>query len=225
MPHGPYDSAEQPMLFTQLPGTENSATPGEVQLEPSVSRTYLRTARDRFEQLRTEQAAGRGPLLLPFWGHHARSAHPGPWTLSQWWPEPFTHDGVTYPHAESFMMAGKARLFGDQAALERILSERDPKTVKDLGRTVCGFDTATWNAHAYDIVVQGNLAKFGAHEHLRRYLLSTAPAVLVEASPYDRIWGIGLRPTDPAARVVSQWRGRNLLGFALTEVREQLTRP
>lgn len=222
----PHDNPGQPSLFDPVPGVgpDGQPTTQPSLTSPTRTPTVTRSAQDRLAQLRAAQAAGLEPSLLPFYGHYARGRQPGPWTLSQWWPEPFTHDGVTYPHAEAFMMAGKARLFGDTATLERILSERDPHRAKDLGRQVRGFDRGTWDAHAYDLVVEGNLAKFGTHDHLRRYLLSTAPAVLVEASPYDRIWGIGLRPEDPASRDVSRWRGQNLLGFAPTEVREQLTR-
>jgi ribA/ribD-fused uncharacterized protein len=87
---------------------------------------------------------------------------------------------------------------------------------------VRGFDAAAWESHGYQAVVNGNLAKFSQHGDLAAYLLSTHPAVLVEASPVDAVWGIGLEAGDRDARLPSRWRGRNLLGFALTEVRERL---
>jgi hypothetical protein len=104
-----------------------------------------------------------------------------------------------------------------------ILAAEHPAEAKKLGRLVRGFDDAVWEAERYAIVVRGNLAKFGQHEELRRYLLSTAPRILVEASPRDRVWGIGLGGHNEKAQRPSEWRGRNLLGFALTTVRERLT--
>jgi hypothetical protein len=142
--------------------------------------------------------------------------------LSQWWPVTFTVDGVSYPSAEHWMMAGKARLFGDEEGLAAVLRAASPGAVKAAGRKVCGFDEERWAAACYDIVVAGNLAKFGQHPDLRDFLLSTGEKVLVEASPYDRIWGIGMAATNADVERPSAWRGLNLLGFALMEVRERL---
>ncbi len=164
--------------------------------------------------------AGEPPLVLLFYGHEG--AGPGPWLLSQWYPSPFTVDGDRYPHAEAWMMAAKARAFGDTAALAELLAGPTPERAKAIGRAVQGFDSAVWAAQAYDFVVRGNLAKFGQDPQLRDYLVSTAPALLVEASPVDLVWGSGLGEDDPGARSPAAWRGRNLLGFALTEVRERL---
>ena len=87
---------------------------------------------------------------------------------------------------------------------------------------VQGFDEAKWQAARYDIVVRGNLAKFSQNEALRSFLLNTGERVLVEASPVDPIWGIGLAANDPLAEQPAQWRGLNLLGFALMDVRRSL---
>jgi ribA/ribD-fused uncharacterized protein len=122
------------------------------------------------------------------------------------------------------MMAAKARLFGDDRSLARILDAVHPGEAKKLGRAVRNFEDSVWREHAYDVVVRANVAKFGQHDELRRYLLSTAPRVLVEASPRDRVWGIGLSAHDMRSARPSEWRGENLLGFALTEVRTRLTR-
>lgn len=173
-----------------------------------------------------EEARRAGDRLkyLFFWGH--RPAADGRVTascLSQWWHAPFVVDGITYATAEHFMMAGKARLFGDTEAAERIVATGHPQRAKALGRLVRHFDEATWLDHRYDLVVRGNLAKFGQHEELRAFLLGTARRVLVEASPVDRVWGIGLAATDDRARQPSRWRGLNLLGFALMDVRAALT--
>ena len=120
------------------------------------------------------------------------------------------------------MMAEKARRFGDQELLGRILRTDDPNTQKKLGQAVRGFVEATWLAQRFDIVVRGNLAKFGQSDKLRRTLADTGDRELVEASPRDRIWGIGLRADDPRVHDPAQWQGENLLGKALVEVRRQL---
>jgi len=119
-------------------------------------------------------------------------------------------------------MAGKARLFGDEAAVEPILAARTPAEAKNLGRLVHGFDEAAWDAARFELVVRGNVAKFGQDPALRAYLLGTGNRVLVEASPRDRVWGIGLGAANERATDPAQWRGRNLLGFALMEARARL---
>jgi ribA/ribD-fused uncharacterized protein len=177
----------------------------------------------RFEELLAAEIEGRVPPLLLFWSHTANADHPGPWVLSQWWPSPIEVDGVHYRHAEGYMMAAKARVFDDMKILGQILDAEHPGEANKLGRLVQGFDEMEWQRHRFEIVVRGNLAKFSQSEDLRAYLLSTAPRILVEASPRDRIWGIGLVQSDLRALEPSQWRGRNLLGFALTEVRARLT--
>ena len=181
------------------------------------------TPEERLAALLSAESRGTLPELLLFWGHQPTAdGRPGPSCFSQWWQAPFTVDGIRYATAEHWMMAGKARLFGDEDALEDILRAPNPGKAKAIGREVEGFDEATWVAHRYDLVVSGNLAKFNQHQDLHDYLISTRGTVLVEASPYDRIWGIGLAATDEAARVPSKWRGRNLLGFALMDVRANL---
>ena len=176
----------------------------------------------RLAALLEAERRGDKLYLVPFWSHRAARPAPGPWVLSQWWPAPFAVSGQTYPSAEAYMMAAKARLFDDAETLARILATDDPAEAKTLGRGVRGFDPAVWESHGYDVVVTANLAKFTQHPELGAYLLSTHPAVLVEASPQDAMWGIGLEAGHRDARAPSRWRGRNLLGFALTEVREQL---
>jgi hypothetical protein len=171
-------------------------------------------------------AAGRGLRheFIFFWGPEvAPDGATGPGSLSQWWPAPFDVDGVRYATAEHFMMAEKARLFGDAAICEQILSTPDPAVAKALGRDVRGFDRRSWEEHRVAIVVRGNTAKFAQHPSLGAYLVRTAGRVLVEASPEDRIWGIGLGVDDPAARDPRRWHGRNLMGFALMGVRATLT--
>lgn len=122
------------------------------------------------------------------------------------------------------MMACKAELFGDQEIRKQILGCSDPKQIKALGRKVRGFDQAVWDKFKYAIVLNGNWCKFSQNRELREFLLSTGDSVLVEASPYDRIWGIQLSADAPEAQNPFGWRGENLLGFALMEVRDELLR-
>ncbi|MDQ1015933.1 ribA/ribD-fused uncharacterized protein [Streptomyces afghaniensis] len=167
--------------------------------------------------------AGAGIRYLHFWGHRPRpDGRIGASCLSQWWPAPFTVDGVEYATAEHWMMAGKARLFEDAAAERAVLAAGHPAEAKKAGRLVRGFDEAIWERERFRIVVEGSVHKFGAHPELRAFLLGTGDRVLVEASPVDRVWGIGLAADDEAAADPERWRGPNLLGFALMEARERL---
>ncbi|WP_320773231.1 NADAR family protein [Streptomyces sp. CRN 30] len=167
--------------------------------------------------------AGARVKYLCFWGHRPRhDGRAGPGCLSQWWPSPFTVDGVEYATAEHWMMAGKARLFGDAAAERRVLAARHPAEAKKAGRLVRGFDEETWARERFRIVVEGSVHKFAAHAEPRGFLLATGDRVLVEASPVDRVWGIGLAAGDEAATDPERWRGPNLLGFALMAARAEL---
>jgi ribA/ribD-fused uncharacterized protein len=161
--------------------------------------------------------------FLFFWGHRPeRDGSAGKGCLSQWWPAPFTVDGLTFASAEHYMMWGKATLFGDSDVAARVLETSDPKQAKDLGRHVRDFSEPDWVSARYDIVVRGNLAKFSQHADLREFLVSTGDRVLVEASPLDRVWGIGLAADDPRAADPAQWLGENLLGKALVDVRARV---
>ncbi len=142
--------------------------------------------------------------------------------FSQWWRSEFAVDGVTYTSAEQWMMASKARLFGDGETLGEILAASDPATIKALGKRVKGFDEDTWKRRRLDLVTEGNVAKFSQRPELGAHLVATADAVLVEASPLDRIWGIGLAEDHPDARNPVRWKGLNLLGFALMRARARV---
>nr|WP_250035100.1 NADAR family protein [Actinoplanes maris] len=170
--------------------------------------------------------AGEGRVeFLFFWGHQPeRDGSVGAGCLSQWWPARFSVEGHDFASAEHYMMWCKAVLFGDDAMARRILAAPHPKVAKTLGGRVSGFEQYVWDEHRFEIVVTGNRAKFEQHEELRDYLVSTGSRVLVEASPLDRVWGIGLGRDDPAAADPRRWRGTNLLGFALMDVRDSLQR-
>lgn len=142
---------------------------------------------------------------------------------SQWHPSVFTVDGVTFNCAEQFMMAGKARLFKDGATLKEIMKAKHPKQQKMLGRKVKNFKEEVWNSRARQIVREGNLYKFSQNPDLKADLLETGSLTLVEASPYDKIWGIGLSEDDPKVTNPGSWQGTNWLGEELMNVRKILT--
>ena len=142
--------------------------------------------------------------------------------FSQWYPAGFEAEGAYYATAEHWMMAEKARLFGDEKARADILEAATPGKAKALGRAVLGFDQAQWDANAYEIVVKRNLAKFRADSARADVLLRTGNKILVEAAPVDPIWGIGLAADAEEAVYPDLWPGTNLLGFALMQVRDAL---
>jgi ribA/ribD-fused uncharacterized protein len=174
--------------------------------------------RDR-DALVAHIATGARVRFLFFWGHASRGDDVGPHVLSQWAPTPFMVDDVRYLTAEHFMMAEKARLFGDDALRNEIITSASPGKAKALGRAVANFDEAVWTAARFDIVVRGSEAKFRQNDRLRTYLMQTGDKVLVEASPRDGIWGIGLAADHPDTERPAAWPGLNLLGFALMEAR------
>lgn len=153
-------------------------------------------------------AEGSAEALLLFYG--------GP--FSQWMPSPMTIDGVEYNCAEQYMMAQKARVFGDDFALDLIMKTDSPQRQKAVGRLVKGYTDELWHAVARDVVRTASIAKF-THPEFRWHLAKTGDATIVEASPTDVVWGIGLDEGDPAARDRSKWRGKNWLGQVLMEVR------
>lgn len=173
--------------------------------------------------LKEEYNTGKTMKFLFFWGHTpAPDGHITEACLSQWWNCHFKADGISYCCAEQYMMAEKARMFGDDEMLQKIMEATHPKEMKAYGRAVRDFDKDAWDAACYEIVKNGNLAKFSQNPELLSYLKGTRNRILVEASPRDRIWGIGMGKTNPDALCPLKWKGTNLLGFALTEVRDLL---
>jgi ribA/ribD-fused uncharacterized protein len=142
--------------------------------------------------------------------------------FSQWYRCVFTAGGNTFNCAEQYMMHGKALLFDDHPMAAEILAASHPRQHKALGRKVKGFDDAAWRREREGIVRAGNHAKFTQNPELRDLLLATKGTTLVEASPYDKIWGIGLAASDPRAQDAKQWKGQNLLGKILTALRDEL---
>jgi len=180
--------------------------------------------RDR-DQLLKVLASGACLDFLYFWGHRPNPNGAITQTcLSQWFAASFVAEGKTFHTAEHFMMAKKVHLFGQPLLADQILTASDPGKAKSLGRKVTNFNEDVWKRERWGIVVEANLLKFGQNRRLGSFLKGTGSSVLVEASPLDSIWGIGLDAKSPEARNPAQWQGLNLLGFALMEVREQLFR-
>ena len=158
--------------------------------------------------------------IIYFWKPIKTSDHG---CFSNWWFCKFKDsNGVLYHNTEQYMMAKKAELFGDNKTFIQIMSNPTPKTCKDLGRRVKGFDNSIWDKNKYQIVFKGCLLKFSQNQLLKDKLLSTGSKILVEASPYDKIWGIGLTEDHARQTNPSLWPGQNLLGKCLMEVRSKL---
>ena len=161
--------------------------------------------------------------FLFFWGHRfPRDGHITRACLSQWFDCEFEVEGVLYHTAEQYMMAQKAKLFGDEETFVKIMGASSPQEYKHFGRLVKNYDEETWVANRSAIVTLGNIHKFSQNEELKRFLLTTGNKVLVEASPYDRIWGIGMHSDEVGISDPHNWKGENLLGFALMAVRDAL---
>ena len=167
---------------------------------------------------------GKTPKFLFFWGHQpGKDGQITASCFSQWWESsPFVVEGITYTSAEHWMMAQKALLFDDQATFDKIILAKTPAEAKKLGRAVQNFEQAKWEEKRFELVTAGNVHKFGQDPDLKTFLLNTQDRVLVEASPLDPIWGIGLAASDPKAQDPEQWEGLNLLGFALMAARDIL---
>lgn len=143
--------------------------------------------------------------------------------LSQWYNSPFQDDeGITYNCSEQYMMYQKAKLFNDESSAMKILKTNNPSEQKRLGRNVKNFNEDIWNNNSERIVYNGNLLKFSQNPMLKEILLDTKDTILVEASPYDNIWGIGLISSDVRASKPREWRGENRLGEILMNLRNTL---
>jgi ribA/ribD-fused uncharacterized protein len=166
---------------------------------------------------------GEALKFLFFWGHsNALKEKVGKFCFSQWFELPFVVDDVTYQTAEHWMMANKASLFNDSNTHLRIINAKTPGEAKELGRQVTGFDEQVWIENRYDIVVKGNIHKFNQYPLFAEFLINTKGRVLVEASPVDKIWGVGMSKDAEQIENPHFWNGENLLGFALMEVRDFL---
>ena len=157
------------------------------------------------------------PSYIFFWHEYEENG-----CFSQWYKAPFSLEGVTYQTCEQYMMAKKALLFRDFPCYTDIMNEPDPKKDKALGKAIKNYDHSIWHSCNEEIIYNANLAKFTQHPELKEVLLGTGNKTLVEASPYDKIYGIGMEASDPDATNPGKWKGKNILGVVLGRVREAL---
>lgn len=162
--------------------------------------------------------ASSGSRFIFFWHEYTENGH-----FSQWYPAPFVVEGIRYFHNEQYMMAKKALLCGDTRTYNKIMAESDPATCKAYGKSAVNFNQYKWDSCKEEIIYNANYAKFSQNPELKAALLATGDAIIAEASPYDKIWGIGLKATDPNAQIPSKWQGQNLLGKTLMRVRTALS--
>ena len=142
--------------------------------------------------------------------------------LSNWYLSDFEMNGILFTSMEQYMMYQKAVLFQDMVCAEQILSTRDVGTIKAFGRKVSGYQEVIWNGVRQIVVYNGLIEKFKQNGKLCEMLLATDDAILAECAVKDRIWGIGLGMSDKNRFDMNKWRGQNLLGFALGEVRKEM---
>jgi len=141
---------------------------------------------------------------------------------SQWFPAKFVVHGLEYNCCEQYMMAEKARLFNDIKKAEQIMKSHNPAVMKKLGQAVRGFKQHVWDQQREKIVFEGNYARFSQDKKYKKKLLETGDRLLVEASPKDKIWGIGLATTNKDIHREKKWPGLNLLGKCITAAREMI---
>ena len=142
---------------------------------------------------------------------------------SQWHKAPMTVNGIEYNCCEQYMMHQKALFFGDDEIAEKVMNTKNPSDQKALGRQIKGFNKERWDKVCLGIVYKGNHAKFTQNPELKEELLGTFDRLMVEASPYDQVWGIGLDENEPGINIAMNWKGQNLLGWAITMVKQELT--
>ncbi|KAI6206196.1 NADAR family protein [Aphelenchoides besseyi] len=142
--------------------------------------------------------------------------------FSNFFQTKFEFDGHEFTTSEQAFMYVKAKEFKDEQSKEKILRETDPKRCKMIGRKVSGFDKTLWDRISSNVMVEVLREKFGQNRALRDFLIGTGNSLLVEAAPRDRIWGIGMGENNPKVANPKLWRGRNLLGVALMQVRDEL---
>jgi ribA/ribD-fused uncharacterized protein len=165
---------------------------------------------------------GNKVKYIYFWGHTQKTDRITNTCFSQWYEVAFKDDSITYSTAEHYMMAQKALLFDDLDCYDKIIKAPNPGAAKAFGRQVKNFNESAWLENRWNIVVKANLLKFSQNLKLKEFLLNTGNRILVEASPVDKIWGVGLAKDNPKIENPNLWKGLNLLGFALMEVREIL---
>lgn len=141
---------------------------------------------------------------------------------SNWHPSKFEMEGNIYVNSEQAMMYEKAKLMGDTVIMEKVLKTENPKDIKALGRQVSPWNEELWQRHRLEIVTKVCLAKFRCNPDMAEKLKATGGKIIVEASPDDKVWGIGMKDNEPGIENPLNWKGLNLLGEALMKVRAMI---
>lgn len=142
--------------------------------------------------------------------------------LSNWYPATFTLDGITFSSTEQYIMYRKCQIFGDMASASAVLATDDPTQQQDIGRNANDFNATLWDGLKQAIAFRGLMAKFSQNEELKKQLLDTGDVYLVECAHSDVIWACGIWVNEKERFDISKWRGQNILGFTLMEVRDAL---
>lgn len=142
--------------------------------------------------------------------------------LSNWYESPFTIEGINFSSVEQYMMYKKAIVFKNYDIAKEILNTKDPASIKELGRSVTNYDDKLWSGIRQIIVYEGLYQKFSQNEELKSPLKNTKDSILAECAVNDLIWGIGLSMTDPNRFDPNKWKGKNLLGYTLMMVRDNI---
>ena len=142
--------------------------------------------------------------------------------LSNWYPSRINLEGEAFSSAEQYIMYKKCQMFGDQASAAKVLQTDDPAQQQDIGRKASGYDNNVWAGARQMIAYEVLLAKFTQNEDLKKKLLETGDAYLVECAGSDKIWACGIKLYDDDRKNASNWTGQNILGFTLMKVREHL---
>ena len=174
------------------------------------------------EDLKNAIIEGYNPEYLFFWGHSVPRTGLTETCFSQWYPSQFNIKTLSFPTAEHYMMASKAALHDDEGTITKILKAKHPSDAKRLGRRIKNFDDPAWKAARMKVVVTGDYEKFSQNPELANFLLASGDKILVEASPVDNIWGIGMSKGSSGIEDPRNWKGLNLLGYALMQVRFKL---
>ena len=162
--------------------------------------------------------------ILYFFGHKQYTKEIDESCLSQWYIRSFRVENKVYTSMEQYMMHAKALLFKDIEIAEEIMRKKNPGEIKRLGREVKNFNAKIWERYKYKIVLKGNICKFLYNVDLFNYMESSDVQIFAEASPYYDIWGIKLSVDKAYDRTPQHWKGRNLLGFALTDVKSIISK-
>ncbi|VTU42571.1 MULTISPECIES: NADAR family protein [unclassified Variovorax] len=152
--------------------------------------------------------------IVTFWGAQS--------PLSNWNIGKFTSRGIDFNCSEQLMMYRKAELFGDATSMAAILVEPDPREQKALGRAVSGFVKPIWDAASEAVLFEGLFDKFTQVASAHGVLMASEEKLIIEASPTDRLYGVGLAAYDPRILDTETWRGANRLGYLLMRVRSAI---